>query len=75
MHISKNRRRNLLLALIALLLLSGTIFGALRITNPCLLGVCPAMKLNTSEVDFVNNNSQAVEISNSGTRRFILERY
>ena len=67
MHPSKNKGRNLLLALLVLLLLSGTILGALRITNPCLLGTCPAMKLSTSEVDFVNNNSQPVEISNSGT--------
>ena len=67
MHPSKNRGRNLLLALLALLLLSGTILGALRITNPCLLGSCPAMKLSTSEVDFVNNDSQPVTISNSGT--------
>jgi serine/threonine protein kinase len=67
MHLPKNRGRNLLLALLALLLLSGTILGALRITNPCLIGTCPALKLSTSEVDFVNNNSQPVEISNSGT--------
>ncbi len=65
-HPSKNRVRNLILALLALLLLSGTMLGALRITNPCLLGSCPGMKLSTSEVDFVNNDSQPVKISNSG---------
>src|SRR6266480_5305112 len=66
LHPSKNRGRNLLLVLLVLLLLSGSIVGALRITNPCLLGICPIMKLSTSEVDFVNNDSQAVKISDSG---------
>jgi serine/threonine protein kinase len=66
LHPSKNRGRNLLLVLLVLLLLSGSIVGALRITNPCLLGMCPVMKLSTSEVDFVNNDSQPVKISNSG---------
>src|SRR6266704_986491 len=66
LHASKNRVRNLLLVLLVLLLLSGSIVGALRIANPCLLGICPVMKLSTSEVDFVNNDSQAVKISNSG---------
>ncbi len=66
LHPSKNRVRNLLLVLLVLLLLSGSIVGALRIANPCLLGICPVMKLSTSEVDFVNNDSQAVKISNSG---------
>jgi serine/threonine protein kinase len=66
LHPSKNRGLKLILTLLALLLLSGTILGALRITNPCLLGVCPAMKISTPEVDFVNNDSQPVKISNSG---------
>ncbi|MGZ3623760.1 MAG: Kelch repeat-containing protein [Ktedonobacteraceae bacterium] len=66
LHSSKNRVRNLLLVLLVLLLLSGSIVGALRIANSCLLGFCPVMKLSTSEVDFVNNDSQAVKISNSG---------
>ncbi len=66
MQPSKHRGRNLLLVLLVVLLLCGTIIGALRITNPCLSGMCPEMKLSTSEVDFVNNDSQAVKISNSG---------
>ena len=64
---SKHRGRNLLLILLVFLLLSGAIVGAMRITNPCLLGTCPVLKLSTSEVDFVNNDLQAVKISNSGT--------
>lgn len=63
----KSRARIVGLALIVLLLVSGSILGALRITTPCLLGICPGMKLSTSEVDFVNNDSQPVKISNTGT--------
>lgn len=55
------------LVLLALLLLSGSVLGVVRVANPCLVGICPAIKLSTSEVDFVNNASQAVKISNTGT--------
>ncbi len=62
----KKKGRIIGLSLLVLLLLSGSILGGLRVINPCLLGVCPALKLSTSEVDFVNNDSQSVKISNSG---------
>jgi serine/threonine protein kinase len=54
------------LALLVVLLLSGSILGVLWVNNPCLLGICPAMRLSTSEVDFVNSDSQPVKISNTG---------
>jgi Galactose oxidase, central domain/Viral BACON domain len=63
---SKKRGRNLGLALLVLLLLSGSILSILWFTNSCLLGICPGMKLSTSEVDFVNNDSQPVKITNTG---------
>jgi serine/threonine protein kinase len=55
-----------LVALVLLLLGSGT-FGALRIFSPCLLGICPALKLSSAEVDFTNSDSQVVRISDPGT--------
>ncbi len=54
------------LALLVVLLLSGSILGVLWVNNPCLLGICPSMRLSTSEVDFVNSDSQPVRISNTG---------
>jgi serine/threonine protein kinase len=63
---SKKSGRILGLALLVLLLVSGSILGVVWVTNPCLIGICPAMKLSTSEVDFVNNDSQPVKISNTG---------
>ncbi|HEV2474376.1 MAG TPA: protein kinase, partial [Chthonomonadales bacterium] len=54
------------LALVAVLLSGGTL-GALRVFTPCLLGVCPAMRLNTPEVDITNADTQVVKITDSGT--------
>src|SRR5260221_6434577 len=55
------------LVLLVLLLLSGSVLGIVRFTNPCILGICPGMTLSTAEVDFVNNASQQVKITNTGT--------
>jgi serine/threonine protein kinase len=55
------------LALLVLLLLSGSTLGLVRVANACLLGICPEMKLSTSEVDFVNNDAQPVRITNAGS--------
>lgn len=55
-----------LVALVALLLGGGT-FGAMRALAPCLVGVCPALKLSSTEVDFTNSDSQVVRISDTGT--------
>src|SRR6266699_6258637 len=63
---SGKKGRIVRLALLVLLLLSGSILGVVWVNNPCLLGICPAMRLSTSEVDFVNSDSQPVKISNPG---------
>ncbi len=55
------------LVLLVLLFLSGSVLGIVRFTNPCILGICPGMTLSTDKVDFVNNASQQVKISNTGT--------
>src|SRR5260370_11647361 len=54
------------LVLLVLLLLSGSVLGIVRFTNPCILGICPGMTLSTDKMDFVNNASQQVKISNTG---------
>ncbi len=59
--------RLLLFLLLAFLLVCGGTLGALRVFNPCLLGVCPGLKLSTNEVDMTNSASQPVKISNTGT--------
>ncbi len=56
-----------LLLLLALLLLGSGTLGAMRAFTPCLLGICPALRLNTTEVDFTNSDSQVVKISDTGT--------
>ncbi len=65
-HSSGKKGRIVRLALLVLLLLSGSILGVVWVNNRCLLGICPAMRLSTSEVDFVNSDSQPVKISNPG---------
>src|SRR5258708_23179910 len=55
------------LVLLVLLLLSGSVLGIVRFTNPCILGICPGMTLSTAKVDFVNNASQQVKIAKTGT--------
>ncbi len=63
---SRKKGRIVRLALLVLLLVSGSILGVVWVNNPCLFGICPAMRLSTSEVDFVNSDSQPVKISNTG---------
>jgi serine/threonine protein kinase len=62
----KRGRMLVALVLVALLLFGGTL-GALRAFAPCLLGVCPAIRLSASEVDITNNDTQVVKITDSGT--------
>src|SRR5581483_11499237 len=59
--------RLLILLLLAFLLVGSGTFGALRVFNPCLLGVCPGLKLSTNEVDMTNSASQTVKITNTGS--------
>ena len=63
----KRSGRILLLGLLILILLTGSLFGAIRIVRPCLMGVCPALRLSTNEVDITNSDSQSVRLSNPGT--------
>src|SRR5260370_15422971 len=62
----KKTGRVIALVLLVLLLLSRSVLGIVRFTNPCILGICPGMTLSTAKVDFVNNASQQVKISNTG---------
>src|SRR5438270_3906068 len=63
---NKNWRRSGLLAVLALLLVASSMVGIIRCTNSCLLGICPAMALNTHNVLFDNSYSQPVTIHNTG---------
>lgn len=62
----KGGRLLVLLLLVFLLMGSGTL-GALRVFSPCLVGVCPGLKLSTNEVDMTNSASQVIKITNSGS--------
>ncbi len=59
--------RLLLFLLLAFLLVSGGTLGALRVFTPCMLGVCPGLKLSTNIVNMTNSASQPVKITNTGT--------
>lgn len=63
----RSRMRVVIFVLLAFLLVSGGTLGALRVFNPCLMGICPGLKVSTNVVDITNNASQAVKITNSGT--------
>ena len=62
----RNRWRTGLLVLLILLLIASSTLGAIWFTNPCLLGMCPTMLLNTHRVLLINSDSQRVTISNTG---------
>ncbi|GAC1346278.1 MAG: hypothetical protein NVSMB27_09630 [Ktedonobacteraceae bacterium] len=62
----RNRWRAGVLVLLILLLTASSTLGATWITNPCLLGMCPTMLLNTHKVLLINSDSQRVTISNTG---------
>src|SRR5207245_1968773 len=59
--------RTLTLILLALLLVGGGSVGLIRQIRPCLLGLCPVMQLNRHDINFTNNNSQPIIITNTGT--------
>jgi serine/threonine protein kinase len=59
--------RLLLFLLLAFLLVGGGTLGTLRVLNPCLMGVCPGLKVSQTVVDMTNSASQAVKITNTGT--------
>src|SRR5258708_22933656 len=45
----------------------GGALGLVRVTNPCLLGMCPGMQLSTNDVNIINDDAQVVKISNPGS--------
>jgi serine/threonine protein kinase len=55
------------LVLLVLLLVSGGALGLMRVTNPCLLGICPGMQLSTNDVNIINDDAQVVKITNPGS--------
>src|SRR5207248_7125644 len=55
------------LLLLVLLLIGGGTLELIRMIQPCLLGVCPNMQLSTHEVNLVNDGSQLVRISDTGS--------
>src|SRR5258708_40012166 len=55
------------LLLLVLLLIRGGTLGLIRMIQPCLLGVCPSMQLSTNEINLVNDGSQLVRISDTGS--------
>ncbi len=54
------------LALLIVLLVASSTLGAIWFTNPCLLGVCPSMLINTHNVQLTNSSTQQVQITNTG---------
>jgi len=55
------------LVLLVLLLVLGGALGLMRVTNPCLLGMCPGMQLSTNDVNIINDDAQVVKITNPGS--------
>jgi hypothetical protein len=55
------------LVLLVLLFVLGCVLGFMRVTNPCLLGMCPGMQLSTNDVNIINNDAQVVKITNPGS--------
>jgi serine/threonine protein kinase len=55
------------LVLIILLLLTGSGVGTLRLTSPCIFGICPAMLLGANSVTLSNSSSESVTIRNNGS--------
>ena len=62
----KKRGRIIVLILLVLLLAGSGTLGGIRVFNPCLVGICPGLRLSTSEVDMTNSASQAVKMTNTG---------
>src|SRR5205085_5077142 len=65
--VKKRRMRIVGLVLLTVLLVISSTLGMLRIFDSCLLGICPAMNLSTTNVSFTNGGSQKVQITNPGS--------
>ena len=67
-HSSKrNPWRAGILVLLIILLIASSALGVTWFANPCLLGMCPAMVVNTKSVQFTGSGTRQVEITNPGT--------
>ncbi len=64
---SKRWLRNLLLLALALLLIGGGSLGFVRTIRPCWLGICPQIALSTGSVNFTNDASETIKLTNTGT--------
>lgn len=58
--------RNLLLLLLALLLVGGGSVGFLRAERPCMLGICAHISLSTNAINFTNDESEPIKMTNTG---------
>lgn len=58
--------RTVLLALLALLLVGGSVLGGVWYTNSCLLGFCPIMNLSATRVQLANSDVRPILIHNTG---------
>jgi serine/threonine protein kinase/N-acetylneuraminic acid mutarotase len=58
--------RAVLLALLALVLVGGSVLGGIWYTNPCLLGSCPVMTLSATRVQLANSDVRPILIRNTG---------
>lgn len=62
-----NRGRIIVLVALIVALITGGSFGAIRVINSCLLGICPTMVVSTTVVSIINDGTQQVIIHNTGS--------
>jgi Protein kinase domain/Viral BACON domain/MSP (Major sperm protein) domain len=55
------------LVVLVLLLVSGGALGFVWGTTPCLVGVCPGMQVSTTDVNMLNDDTQVVHLTNTGS--------
>jgi serine/threonine protein kinase/N-acetylneuraminic acid mutarotase len=58
--------RNLVLLLLSLLLICSGSLGFVRTVRPCWIGICPGIGVNTSPINFTNDETQKIKITNDG---------
>lgn len=59
--------RNLLLLVLVVLLIGGGSLGFVRTVRPCWLGICAQIALSTNAINFTNDASEAIKLTNTGT--------
>lgn len=58
--------RNLLLLLLTLLLIGSGSIGFVRAERPCWLGICARITLSTSALNFTNDDTEPIKMTNTG---------